>query len=88
MCRGCQILVEGEYSCGEYLDWLNLVQGATAQLKKAEKLIFNYQSRINRDQDRKEIDKFRRKLIKLRKQINKADGEITIPPPPNKEDEK
>uniref|UniRef100_A0A6M3LU04 Uncharacterized protein n=1 Tax=viral metagenome TaxID=1070528 RepID=A0A6M3LU04_9ZZZZ len=76
MCRGCEIKLK-PYSKHEntygYLGFLDKYHSVIQQMKDLNKLILDFENDISDTHQRSVVSRFRRKLIKLQKEIAKAD---------------
>ena len=73
MCRGCLIMSKGESTTYEYLDWYTDYTEILAKLKELNKKILAYEGIIDNGEQRDCVDKFRRNLIRLKKELGKSD---------------
>lgn len=72
MCRGCGILINnGQYSVDEYLSWLNEYENVIRNMKRLEKSLLSYHLTVDDYNQKKSIDKFRRALIRKRREYAK-----------------
>ncbi len=67
------MLSGGKETIDDYLDWLGKYQGCIHDLKALETKLLNYQGKLDSSDHKKKVDAFRRKIIKLRRELAQAD---------------
>jgi hypothetical protein len=76
MCRGCRINIESSPSVDRYLEIIDTHTAIISKMKALEKTILIYENDLDEESQRKIFSKFRRKLIRLRKEYGRAENAL------------
>lgn len=81
MCRGCDFLSGGKDTVYEYLQWLDKYHAIGSDMKRLEAELSQYIATLDKPEHKKAVDRFRRKIIKLRRELNAAEKLLNIEEP-------
>lgn len=73
MCRACNIVIEDQGACYKYLEWLDKYHKVLSDMKSLESEVLKFEEKITDTDQKKIIGKFRRNIIRNRKDYAKSD---------------